>query len=50
MDPITLWIIIAIVVGVIVLRIFFKLAKMFVIAAILIVIAIVVWNMINGAA
>jgi hypothetical protein len=48
MDPITLWIIVAIVVGVIVLRIFFKLAKMFVVIAILIVIGIVVYNALSA--
>jgi hypothetical protein len=47
MDPI-MWIIIAVVVGLILLRIFFKLAKFVLIIGLLIVAAIFLWNMMNG--
>jgi hypothetical protein len=47
MDPIT-WIIIAVVVGIILLRIFFKLAKFVVIIALLIVAAVFIWNAIGN--
>jgi hypothetical protein len=49
MDPI-LWIVIAVIILLVLLRIFFKLAKAFVVIGILIVIAIYLWNTFANAA
>ena len=43
MDPI-IWLVVAVIIILVLLRIFFKLARMFVIIGILIVLAIYLWN------
>lgn len=48
MEPIT-WLIIGIIVVLILLRIFFKLAKMALIIGLIIVVAIIAWNALNSS-